>query len=76
MVRKAIELRGGDAEMEFAAAIITSSQSDKTAQRVHLQKALAGAKEGSLLARNIVSHFAQPGQSLADLRAQKISAKK
>ncbi len=69
LVKRAIELRGNDPEMEFAAALITSIRSDKAAHRAHLQKAIAGAKEGSLLARNIVNHFGRSGQRLADLRA-------
>jgi hypothetical protein len=69
LVKQAIALRGNDPEMEFAAALITSIRPDKTAHRAHLQKAIAGAKEGSLLARNIVNHFGRSGQSLADLRA-------
>lgn len=67
-VEKAIKLRGGDAEMEFAAAVITvngsSSQvangsSDPSARghHEHLQKALAGAKSDVLLAKNIATHF-------------------
>jgi hypothetical protein len=69
LVKQAIALRGSDPEMEFAAALITSIRSDKTAHRAHLQKAIAGAPEGSLLARNIVNHFGRKGQSIADLRA-------
>jgi hypothetical protein len=69
LVKQAIALRGNDAEMEFAAALITSVRSDKTAHRAHLQKAIAGAPEGSMLARNIVNHFGRKGQSIADLRA-------
>ena len=69
LVTQAIALRGNDPEMEFAAALITSIRSDKTAHRAHLQKAIAGAPEGSLLARNIVNHFGRKGQSIADLRS-------
>jgi len=69
LVKQAIALRGNDPEMEFAAALITSIRSDKAAHRAHLQKAIAGAPEGSLLARNIINHFGRKGQSLADLRA-------
>src|SRR5262245_16989770 len=69
LVKKAIELRGNDPEMEFAAALITSIRSDKAVSRAHLQKAIAGAPEGSLLARNIINHFGRKGQSIADLRA-------
>ena len=69
LVKQAIALRGNDPEMEFAAALITSIRSDKAAHRAHLQKAIAGAPEGSLLARNIINHFGRKGQSIADLRA-------
>jgi hypothetical protein len=69
LVKQAIALRGNDPEMEFAAALITSIRSDKAAHRAHLQKAIAGAPEGSMLARNIVNHFGRKGQSIADLRA-------
>ncbi|HXN22429.1 MAG TPA: hypothetical protein VOA41_06775 [Candidatus Dormibacteraeota bacterium] len=60
-IEKAIKLRGGDAEMEFAAAVITADKaSDRASNRghqEHLQKALAGAKTDPLLARNIATHF-------------------
>ncbi|HWQ35644.1 MAG TPA: hypothetical protein VNQ79_22550 [Blastocatellia bacterium] len=69
LVQKAIAQRSSDGAMEFAAALITSMSSDKTAQRAHLQKAVNAAPEGSLLARNLVLHFGQRGQKLADLRA-------
>jgi hypothetical protein len=73
MVRKAAGA-GGNAEIEFAAALI-SQHPPQPAHREHLQKAIAGAGDGSLLARNIVKHFGKPGQSLADLRAQVASIK-
>ncbi len=69
MIVKATNMRGGDASMEFASALITSGRSDKTAHRAHLQKAVAGAPEGSLLAKNIVKHFSDKGRNLAELRA-------
>lgn len=65
LVRKAA-LLSGDATMEFAAALATQ---DKAAQRAHLQKAVAAAPEGSLLARNLVKQFGHKGQNLAELRA-------
>jgi hypothetical protein len=71
LVQKAIVQRGADGAMEFAAALITSMSSDRTAHRAHLQKALNAAPEGSLLARNLVQHFGQRGQKLADLKAAK-----
>ncbi len=63
-VRQAAEM-SGDATMQFAAALATQ---DKAAQRAHLQKAAAGAAEGSLLARNLVKHFSSQGRNLAELR--------
>jgi hypothetical protein len=65
MVRQAAE-QSGDATMEFAAALSTY---DKALRRVHLQKALANAPEGSLLARNLVSHFGGQSRNLAEMRA-------
>jgi len=55
-VRKAISLRGSDPEMEFAAALITLTNPG-SAHRDHVQKALAGAKQDPLLARNLASNF-------------------
>jgi hypothetical protein len=55
-VRKAISLRGWDPEMEFAAALITL-KNPGNAHRDHVQKALAGAKQDPLLARNLASNF-------------------
>src|SRR5262245_8471921 len=69
MVRKAAGGRRGNAEMEFAAAL-ASKFPQQPLHLQHLQRAIAGAQEGTLLARNIVKHFGQRGQSLADLRAQ------
>lgn len=68
-VKKASVMRNNDATMEFAAALITSIRSDKTAQQQHLQKAIAGAPDGSLLARNLVRLFPEKGRNLAELRA-------
>lgn len=68
-IKQASALRKTDATMEFAAALITSMRSDKAAQQHHLQNALAGTSEGSLLARNLVRLFPDKGRSLAELRA-------
>lgn len=65
LVRKAAE-QSGDATMEFAAALSTP---DKALRHAHLQKALANASEGSLLARNLVSHFGGQSRNLAEMRA-------
>lgn len=63
-VKKAIALRGAalhgdDAQMEFAAALITlSGPREEHAQ--HAQKAIAGAKSDALLAQNLATHFIGP----------------
>ena len=56
LVKKAIGMRGHDAEMEFAAALITTENS-KQDYSEHVQKAKAGMKEDRLLAENVASHF-------------------
>ncbi len=56
-VEKAIQLRGQDPEMEFAAAFITLGGSSYPGHQEHLQKAFAGAKADPLLARNLAMHF-------------------
>lgn len=74
MVRKGSAHLGGSPEIEFALAII-SEHPRQASHQEHLQKAIAGAKEGSLLAINLVNHFGKPGQNLSSLRAQFASAK-
>jgi hypothetical protein len=53
-VKKAIELRGQDPQMEFAAALITLS-GPKDAHREHVSRATAGASKDPLLAQNLAS---------------------
>lgn len=48
-VRKAIDLADADPEMEFAASLMREG----TASAEHRRRAVAGAKTGSLLARNL-----------------------
>lgn len=67
-VRQAIGLRGGDPAMEFAAALI-SLDGRGGDHEGHVQRALAGAIEGSPLARNLLARFGRGAGSLADLRA-------
>ena len=67
LVVKASGLRQHDAAMEFAAALMNFA--NRSVQNEHLQKALAGAPAGSLLARNLVKHFDERGRNLAELRA-------
>lgn len=69
MVLKAINLRGQDPQMEFAAAVITAWPRQKSYD-AHLRKAVSGATDGSLLAENLVTHFGHEGSTIAELRAQ------
>jgi hypothetical protein len=56
-VVKALAARGySDPEMEFAAALMTLN-GPKQAHSEHAQRAIAGAKNDALLARNLSSHF-------------------
>ena len=53
---KARELRGPDADMEFALAL-ASAWPKRSEHAQHLARARAGAKAGTLLALNLASHF-------------------
>jgi len=67
MIVKAIALGGGDPAMEFAAAL---AKADKAGSHMpHLQRAAAGAPEGSLLAKNLLALFNNMGKTIAELRA-------
>ncbi len=74
LIARSIQLRGSDPEMEFAAAIIQADGRASTSLRaVHFKQAIAGATEGSLLAKNLVTHahlLQMKGTSLGELRAQ------
>ena len=64
MIKKAIALRSAalhadDAQMEFAAALITLSGPQEE-HRQHAQKAIAGSKTDALLAQNLATHFLGP----------------
>src|SRR6266403_2349286 len=64
LVNKALVLRarsqnGDDAQMEFAAALITLS-GPAAEHREHAQKAIIGAKTDSLLAQNLATRFLGP----------------
>jgi hypothetical protein len=74
---KGSEIRGSDASMEFALALMTvyaRSSDQKWAKHAdhegHLRKAIAGAADGTLLARNLVQHFGESGKGLEHLRAR------
>src|SRR5438034_5307726 len=70
LVKKALALRGPDAQMEFAAALITlSGPPDEHHQ--HTQRAIAGAKSDPLLALNLASHFIGPkGEIVSEMLAK------
>ncbi len=71
-VSKALSLSGDDPAMEFAAAVVTSWPRQKSHDE-HLRKAVAGAADGSLLARNLLSHYGDQGKTIAELR-EKLAA--
>ena len=74
LVMKAIALRGQtDAEMEFAAALITLRGPEK-AHLAHTQKAMAGAKGDVLLAQNLSNRFLGNSKTtVSELLVQKTS---
>ena len=75
LVMKAIRLRGQDAEMEFAAALITLEGPQADHQQ-HVLKATAGAKEDPLLAQNLKSHFiGDGGITIAEMFAKATASK-
>jgi len=67
LIREAIQLRGSDAQMEFAAALVTLS--GPTAEhKAHTDRAIAGAKNDPLLARNLTSRFnVNQGPTMAEM---------
>lgn len=65
-VCRALESSKSDAEMEFAAALVAEGKPDRA--RAHLKAALAGAPDGSPLARSIQGNLLFGGKSAAQLR--------
>jgi hypothetical protein len=59
-------LRRADPEMEFAAALIALTGSERD-HNAHVEKAMAGAKADPLLAQNLASHFNR--QTIAEMLA-------
>lgn len=68
LVRQALAARGSDPEMEYGAALITCDRSRPWLSDEHLRLALAGAREGSDLARVIAAHQALWGERVETLR--------
>jgi hypothetical protein len=74
LVKKAIHLKGSDAQMEFAAALITLS-GPGAEHEAHAAKALAGAKTDQLLAQNLDSRFLGRSQTMAEMITRGSEAK-
>lgn len=67
LVKKAMQLRGNDPQMDFAAALITLNGPTGEHQ-VYVQKTLAGAKTDALLEHNLFTHFMGPqSDTMADM---------
>jgi hypothetical protein len=76
LIKEAIQLRGNDPQMELAAALVTLS-GPAAEHQAHAQKAIAGAKNDPLLARNLASHFiGQQGQTIAEMLTKTTLAEK
>lgn len=60
---KALSLRGEDPEIEFAGALMTIEPARERHQE-HLRKAVAAARQGSLLATNLIIHFGKNAKAL------------
>jgi len=70
LVRQALAARGPDPEMEYAAALMTCDRSRPGGpSEVHLRASVAGAAEGSELARTIAAHRALWGDGVRGLAA-------
>jgi hypothetical protein len=67
LVQRAITSGGDPAAMEFAAALMGEHMKWPNE---HYRRALRSASEGSLTARNLVTHSGGMGGSLAELRAR------
>ena len=72
LVKRALSLRGNDAQMEFAAALITLQGPGKN-HLEHAQKAIAGGKADSLLAQNLATHFLGNETTVAEMLTKNIA---
>jgi len=68
LVRAALARRGPDPAMEYAAALITTSPSQRALSDRHLRAALDGARPGSELARTIAAHTPIWGERIEHAR--------
>jgi len=70
LVRQALAARGPDPEMEYAAALMTCDRSRPGGpSQAHLRASVAGAAEGSDLARTIAAHRALWGDHVQGVAA-------
>jgi hypothetical protein len=75
LVKKAIQLRGDDPQMAFAAALITLD-GPAAEHQDYAQKTIAGAKSDPLLARNLSTHFMSPqSETMAEMISRTPSTK-
>ncbi len=75
LVKKAMQLRGNNPQMDFAAALITLNGPAGEHQD-YAQKTIAGAKTDALLARNLFTHFMGPqSDTMADMISRTSAAK-
>ena len=76
LIKQAIQLRGNDPQMEFAAALVTLF-GPAAEHQAHTQKAIAGAKSDPLLAHNLASHFiGNQGQTITEMLTKTTVAEK
>ena len=76
LIKEAIQLRPHDPQIELAAALVTLSGPPSEHQS-HARKAIAGAKNDPLLARNLASHFVgDEGQTISQLLTKTAVAEK
>jgi hypothetical protein len=75
LIKKAIQLRGDDAQMAFAAALITLD-GPAAEHQGYAQKTIAGAKSDPLLARNLSTHFmSAQSETMAEMISRTSSTK-
>lgn len=79
LIQRALALRGLDPQMEFAAALVAWVAGQHGVSEKHLANAAAGAADGSLLAKNLVTHchlFQMHADTLTALRTHLVAMKK
>jgi hypothetical protein len=72
LIKQALSGRGKDPAMEYAAALVTAGRAFRGVSDEHLRLAVAGAREGSDLAKTIAAHGDVWGSRVASLRAASV----